>query len=122
VLVFGLNEADPTYLEALAGGKRKTADQAQMLLHIFEQRALEDDAALVEASKNKAQVVRGSKELDGKKDGTQKRATINRKLSKLMATLVACLNATDDRKRLAATRTLVESGARAARKRPRGGP
>ena len=39
-LVFGLNEADPTFLDALAGGKRKTADQAQMMLHILEQRAL----------------------------------------------------------------------------------
>jgi hypothetical protein len=50
-----------------------------------------------------------SEDLDGKKDGTQKRATINRELSKLMVTLVACLDATDDRKRLAATRTFVES-------------
>jgi hypothetical protein len=39
-LVFGLGEADPTFLDALAGGKRKTADQAQMMLHILEQRAL----------------------------------------------------------------------------------
>ena len=38
-LVFGLGEVDPTFLDALAGGKRKTADQAQMMLHILEQRA-----------------------------------------------------------------------------------
>ncbi len=55
-----------------------------------------------------------SEDLDGKKDGTQKRATIStqkratisRELSKLMVTLVAHLDATDDRERLAATRTL----------------
>ena len=39
-LVFGLNEVHHTYLDALAGGKRKTAAQAQWMLHNLEQRAL----------------------------------------------------------------------------------
>ena len=39
-LVFGLNEVHPTYLDALAGGKRKTTAQAQWMLHNLEQRAL----------------------------------------------------------------------------------
>ena len=63
----------------------------------------------VEASKNKALLIRGAEELDGKMDGTQKRNTISSELFKLMVDLVARLDATNVRERLAATRTFLET-------------
>ena len=98
----------------VAGSPHVAADMTDDQARLYAERFVTtwgdaDDVALVEASKNKALVVRGTEELDGKKDGIQKGNTISSELSKLMVALVDRLDATDVRERLAATRTFVES-------------